>query len=476
MSGGGILWGSLCLGFNLHFQSAIPYGYTFLTFINLFFFNLYKNFTFAARFQVFMSLILPFLFQWLLGGFQETGVVMIWALLSLLGSMTFRNIKESVVWLALFVLLTIASGFIEPYIIFLTVATTNVKTLFFIINITTVTLIVTGLMIYMLRTRDQEKYRADEQLDVNRKLEEVLNAIGELVRQLSTFSEKIFVTSSMLKEVIKKETEYIQNSNFQVKLLVNSSDEITSSIKTQDDFIKNGQKLLLQFTEILDDNSSQMQELNALGEASEIKAKEGETILQQITKGLENLNKTNDSVKNIADVINEIADKTNLLAINASIEAARAREYGLGFAVVSKEVGKLAETSLTQSQAINKLLIETSRTISQDMEKIKKSQSVITEVKASVYKYMERTKEIRQSYNTQESIMKDVNMSFTSISQRSSEIVNSIQDQKGYTKELVGTLNSLEGTTKTVLERSQELDGSLLILNKLIKELGAVSK
>lgn len=55
----------------------------------------------------------------------------------------------------------------------------------------------------------------------------------------------------------------------------------------------------------------------------------------------------------------EVAMRTHMLALNASIEAAHARQYGAGFAVVAGEVQKLAVRSGRISDQISRQVLET---------------------------------------------------------------------------------------------------------------------
>ena len=79
MSCGGLFWGGLCLFFEELIASLIPFGYVVATGFNLLYFQRSKNFYLVRIIQVFMSLLLPIVFQLMLGGFIHSGAVMLWS-------------------------------------------------------------------------------------------------------------------------------------------------------------------------------------------------------------------------------------------------------------------------------------------------------------------------------------------------------------------------------------------------------------
>ena len=81
----------------------------------------------------------------------------------------------------------------------------------------------------------------------------------------------------------------------------------------------------------------------------------GSTVAGDMVSIMSNIQDNSSKISEIVDLIQDIAQQTTMLAINASIESARAGEAGRGFSVVATEVGKLADRSSSSVKNILEL-------------------------------------------------------------------------------------------------------------------------
>ncbi len=166
MSGGGLLWGGLCLAFGSYGPSVVPLSYVGLTSLNLGTLAVTRKLERARAVQVALSLLLPFLFQWSLGGLFPSGGVMLWAMIALVGSLTLTKPRQAAWCLAGYCALTALSGVFDGALATRAALAPepNRERLFFFINVVAISCIVfaMGLALTQRQRRAIEALEAGE--------------------------------------------------------------------------------------------------------------------------------------------------------------------------------------------------------------------------------------------------------------------------------------------------------------------------
>jgi methyl-accepting chemotaxis protein len=93
--------------------------------------------------------------------------------------------------------------------------------------------------------------------------------------------------------------------------------------------------------------------------------------METVAESIVTLSEQGQAIGEIITTVNDLAEQSNLLAVNASIEAAKAGEHGKGFAVVALEVKSLAEQSKQATAQV--------RTILNDIQKATNAAVMATE-------------------------------------------------------------------------------------------------
>ena len=83
-----------------------------------------------------------------------------------------------------------------------------------------------------------------------------------------------------------------------------------------------------------------------------------------IAQKLSDINAKVANITSVVTTINKVADQTNLLSLNAAIEAAKAGEFGQGFAVVAREIRRLADQTAVATLDIEQMVKEMQSSVS----------------------------------------------------------------------------------------------------------------
>jgi guanylate cyclase len=151
----GALWGVLYFSFGEYLAGCIPLGYAVFSSLSVLVFHVTHRTRLFLFSQLLLILFLPFLLMIALGGFIKSSAVILWSLLSPLGAMLFDEPRQALHWLAAYLSLAVISGYFEFYPLVSSSLSPTIVTIFFILNIGTVSAIAIFLLGYFVGEKNR---------------------------------------------------------------------------------------------------------------------------------------------------------------------------------------------------------------------------------------------------------------------------------------------------------------------------------
>ena len=171
--------------------------------------------------------------------------------------------------------------------------------------------------------------------------------------------------------------------------------------------------------------------------------------VRELNSAMEKISNSSAEISKIISTIESIAFQTNILALNASVEAARAGSAGKGFAVVSSEVRSLASESDEAAKATKELIESSIATVMEGSQVVSR---------------------VTESLNKANSIAQNVSV-------KMNVVVEAVESQTEAISQVTDGINQIssvvQDTSSTSVESaatSQELSKQSLLMNNLVRK------
>jgi twitching motility protein PilJ len=329
------------------------------------------------------------------------------------------------------------------------------------------------------RAEEIEKARDDLQRQVIRLLDDVEGAArGDLTVEaevtadvLGTVADAFNLTIKNLREIVsqvKKAAKQVNKGSTDSELFArnNSSDALRMAEELA--VTLNSVQMMTESVQRVAENAREAEEV---AHTSSVTALKGGEAVERTVAGVlqirETVSETARKVKRLAEasqeiskivaLISQIASRTNLLALNASIQAARAGEAGRGFAIVADEVRQLADRSAKSLKEIEHIVLQIQS----------ETGSVMTAMEEGIQQVIDVTDKSEQAKRSLEDIIEVSNRINTLVRSITSDTVK----QRENSRAVAQVMQSVELIAQETSQESQRVAGSLQNLVSISRDL-----
>ncbi|ADG71852.1 methyl-accepting chemotaxis protein [Brachyspira murdochii] len=268
----------------------------------------------------------------------------------------------------------------------------------------------------------QFRFKKNEIGDIAYSFKHMRDALSKIINEVNDTSEKI---------------------NNAALTLTNGSDDLSSRTEAQAASLEETSSAIEEMASTIKSSASHSVEGNDMMMASRDAVENGANVIAETTKNIEEVYEASEKIKNITKTIEDIAFQTNILALNASVEAARAGDQGRGFAVVASEVRNLAQNSQASAKDITLLIENIYDKINKSAETARESQKIFDDIQSKIESTAKIMQEISTTAVEQQTGVDQVNIAVSKID--------------GITQQNASLVDETSTSAKELLEQAQNL-------------------